>query len=395
MKGEHMPTKRRKFSVYWTGLGIYTVILLILSWRFLSYTDKALIQYENSQPEAAMESYMAVFKNMIADGTLCEIIDMPEIPNVFEPEDAYDDLYEARLAKISSYTFDRDAEGYSAKEPVYCIYGDGVPVAKVTLSALNEHTIFGILTIMDWEVKTVTPVLDTELKSYTLQIPDTYKATVNGIVLNDDSLTGTIIENPEFANVSLYVKMPYQVEYEVLELINEPEIKVFDADGKEAAFTFDEDGNVYASGSEITQIPEERYNDALKMAQAWDNFLTGDLGGDKNGLSVIQQYLVRDSYYWNIAGDYARSVDITYISEHTLSGQPYSNIEISDYISYGENCYSCHIYFEKNMILESGARRVNTIDSTFYFVNYDDSDDGVDNPHWAIADMIASTGSND
>lgn len=387
--------KRKKISFYWIGLGIYTVILLILSWRFLDYTDKALIQYEASQPEAAMEGYMADFKNMLADGTLCEKIEMPKIPNAFEPEDAYNELYEARLADIGNYSFDRDADGYSTQEPVYCIYGDGTPVAKVTLSALNERTVFGILTIMDWEVKTVTPVLDTELKSYTVQIPDTYKATVNGIELKDNSLTGTIIENPEFANVSLYVKMPYQVEYEVSDLINEPEIKVFDADGEEAAFTLDEAGNVYASGNRITQIPEDRYNDALKMAQAWDNFLTGDLGGDKNGLSVIQQYLIRDSYYWNIAGDYARSVDITYISEHTLSGQPYSNIEISDYISYGENCYSCHIYFEKNMVLTSGARRVNTINSTFYFVKYDDSEDGVDNPHWAIADMIADTGSSD
>lgn len=387
--------KRKKISFYWIGLGIYTVILLILSWRFLDYTDKALILYEASQPEAAMEGYMADFKNMLVDGTLCEKIEMPKIPNAFEPEDAYNELYEARLADIGNYSFDRDADGYSTQEPVYCIYGDGTPVAKVTLSALNERTVFGILTIMDWEVKTVTPVLDTELKSYTVQIPDTYKATVNGIELKDNSLTGTIIVNPEFANVSLYVKMPYQVEYEVSDLINEPEIKVFDADGEEAAFTLDEAGNVYASGNRITQIPEDRYNDALKMAQAWDNFLTGDLGGDKNGLSVIQQYLIRDSYYWNIAGDYARSVDITYISEHTLSGQPYSNIEISDYISYGENCYSCHIYFEKNMVLTSGARRVNTIDSTFYFVRYDDSDDGVDNPHWAIADMIAATGSED
>ncbi len=46
------------------------------------------------------------------------------------------------------------------------------------------------------------------------------------------------------------------------------------------------------------------------------------------------------------------------------------------------------------MVLTSGARRVNTIDSTFYFVKYDDSDDGVDNPHWAIADMIAATGND-
>jgi hypothetical protein len=34
---------------------------------------------------------------------------------------------------------------------------------------------------------------------------------------------------------------------------------------------------------------------------------------------------------------------------------------------------------------------VETVDSTFFYVYYDDSDDGEDNPHWAMVDMIATT----
>lgn len=383
--------KRKKFPYFWIGLAIYTAILLILCRHFLIYTDEALIQYENSQPEAAMETYMIEFTDMAKNGTLCKNIEMPDVPNKFEAESSYRDLYEAILKNINNYTFSKDTESYLAQEPVYYILGDGEPIAKVTLSASNERTIFGILTIMDWSAQTVTPVIKTELKNYTIQIPDTYTVTVNGTRLNSDYLTGTTVENPEFANVSLYVKMPFQVEYEVTGLLNEPDIRVFDEGGKEAAFTLDESGNVFAVGNDTAPIPDERYDDALKMAQAWENFLTRDLGGAGNGMSAIQKYLIKDSYYWNIAKNYARSPDITFISQHTVSNHPYSNIEISDYISYGEDCYSCHIYFEKNMILESGARRVNTINSTFYFVKYDDTDDEIDNPHWAIADMIADT----
>lgn len=383
--------KRKKFPYFWIGLAIYTAILLILCRHFLIYTDEALIQYENSQPEAAMETYMNEFTDMAKNGTLCKNIEMPDVPNKFEAESSYRDLYEAILKNINNYTFSKDTESYLAQEPVYYILGDGEPIAKVTLSASNERTIFGILTIMDWSAQTVTPVIKTELKNYTIQIPDTYTVTVNGTRLNSDYLTGTTVENPEFANVSLYVKMPFQVEYEVTGLLNEPDIRVFDEGGKEAAFTLDESGNVFAVGNDTAPIPDERYDDALKMAQAWENFLTRDLGGAGNGMSAIQKYLIKDSYYWNIAKNYARSPDITFISQHTVSNHPYSNIEISDYISYGEDCYSCHIYFEKNMILESGARRVNTINSTFYFVKYDDTDDEIDNPHWAIADMIADT----
>ena len=48
------------------------------------------------------------------------------------------------------------------------------------------------------------------------------------------------------------------------------------------------------------------------MAKVWDNFLTNDLSGSGHGLATVQQYLIEDSYYWNLAKDYASSADITF-----------------------------------------------------------------------------------
>lgn len=392
VKGDDMRKKRRKIPAFWIGLGIYTVILLILCLWFLRYTDKSLIQYENAQPEAAAESYLAEFEKMAADGTLFENIDMPQAASAFETEDIYRELYQARLKNINSYTVEKDADSYLAEEPAYYICGDGEPVARVVFSASNERTIFAILTIMDWKPETVTPVMETEQKSYTIQVPDTCRAQVNGIPLTDNDLTGETYENPDYVNVSLYVKMPVLVEYRVTDLIREPEVRVFAENGAEVLVARDEDGNFFAAGNDAGEMPQERYAEALKMAQTWENFLTRDLGGESHGIKTVQKYLIKDSYYWDIANAYVKSPDITFISSHSLSADPYSNIEISDYIPYGENCYSCHIYFEKHMTLtRTGAHSVDTINSTFYFVNYDDSDDGIDNPHWAIADMIAAT----
>ncbi len=115
-------------------------------------------------------------------------------------------------------------------------------------------------------------------------------------------------------------------------------------------------------------MPSDRKEEALNMAKIWDNFLTNDLSGAGHGLATVQQYLIEDSYYWNLAKDYSVSPDITFISDHVLSGNPYTGVVVDNYIEYNDNCYSCHIAFTKNMTLTSGGARKDVIDSTFYFV---------------------------
>ncbi len=384
--------KKKRIPIYWIALAVYTLLLLAGGLAFLEYTDKSLQQYENAQPEAAMARYLEEFKKMAKDGVLCDNIDMPAVPNAFETAEDYRAFYQDRLEGISAYAFVKDEGNYSAQAPSYMIYGDQEPVAKVILSPSHERTLLGILTVVDWETAAVAPVFGRDLQDYAIRIPDNYSATVNDIPLSAEYLTGERVENPEFANVSAYVQMPANVEYALSGLLEKPEIKIFNAQGGEAAFAWDEETNVAMAEQEPVPMPENYYQEALLMAQAWENFLTGDLPGERHGLAAIRRYLLQDSYYWKMADDYAKSEDITFISAHTMGNPPYSNVKISNYIPYGENCYSCHIYFEKNMILKSGSRRVDTIDSTFYFVKYDDSDDGTDNPHWAIADMTAAVG---
>lgn len=384
--------QRKKIPVYWILLSLYTVALLIVCWRFLAYTDESLMRYEASQPGTRMEGYIAEFRQMASEGSLPQHISIPEPLNAYETKKMYGDLYAAQLDGTEDYTYEKDSESYLAEEPIYILAADGVPVARVMLSASDTHVIFGILTIMDWNIREVTAILAPEPRDYTLCIPDCYQASVNGIPLGSESLTGKETPYPAFANISPYVKMPVLVEYRVSGLLAEPSIEILDAEGQAVAFTPDEQGNVNVDYQRDAQpMPEEYEREALKMAQTWENFMTQDLAGPLNGLETIQKYLIRDSYYWDIAESYARGVDITFISSHTLPASPYSDIAVTDYIPYGEDCYSCHIYFKKTMLLTSGARRTNTIDSTFYFVYYDDSDDGVDNPHWAIADMLATT----
>lgn len=368
---------------YWTGIAVYAVILLIIAICMIVYTGSCLKKYENSQSDKVMNDFLNDFTKMVADKTLADNIELPA-SSEFEGKDTFANMYMSELDGTTDYTCKKSEGSYNTEEPMYDIYSDDKKVARMTLEAKDQHVVLGILTVFDWKIKSIEPVFSAKTTDYTVSIPEGYTFTVNGITVSDDYKTGKVTENPDFVNVSKYVTMPKSVEYKLTGFVNKPEIKVYNASGSEVTADVDTKGNVSLSAcGETSDMPSERKEEALNMAKVWDNFLTNDLSGSGHGLATVQQYLIEDSYYWNLAKDYASSADITFISDHTLSGNPYTGVTVDNYIEYNDDCYSCHIAFTKNMTLTSGGARKDVIDSTFYFVKYDG--------RWAIADMIATT----
>ena len=126
----------------------------------------------------------------------------------------------------------------------------------------------------------------------------------------------------------------------------------------------------------------------------WTDFLARDLGNYNNsyGLATIQKRLIKDSDYYESAAQYAHEIDITFISDHHDGKPKYSNVSVTEYTEYSDECYSCRIMVTKNMILnKTGQLRTITIDTTNFYVYVDDTDDGVLNPHWCVADMKTTT----
>ena len=331
---------------YWTGLAVYAVILLILAICMIVYTGSCLKKYENSQSDKVMNDFLNDFTKMAADKTLADNIELPA-SSEFEGKDTFVNIYMSELDGTTDYTCKKSEGSYNTEEPMYDIYADDKKVARMTLEAKDQHVVLGILTVFDWKIKSIEPVFSAKTNDYN-------------------------------------VTMPKSVEYKLTGFVYKPEIKIYNASGSEVTANVDAKGNVsVAASGNSADMPSERKEEALNMAKIWDNFLTNDLSGSGHGLATVQQYLIEDSYYWNLAKDYASSADITFISDHTLSGNPYTGVTVDNYIEYNDDCYSCHIAFTKNMTLTAGGARKDVIDSTFYFVKYDG--------RWAIADMIATT----
>ena len=385
--------KKKPSPVFWVGLGLYIAILIVLAFIFLKYTDKCLKRYENSQPENYIASFVETFEKNAKDGSLTpsdftfESLDLTFVDSEILLEDYIDSL-----GTYSSFTAEKDPTSYITEAPVYNISADGEPVARVTLKAISQTKIYAILTIMDWDVDTIEPVCSIDLTNYTFSIPDGYTPVINNRHVDASYKTGNVEEIHEFAYVSNYIDMPEYVEYKVENVLADSDIKVLNANGDEVPVEINGSKVKATYASAASELSEERKNEALSMIQTYEDFNTDDLSGPSHGLATVQSFLIKDSDYWNMAKQWAGGVDITFTSAHKFDDPKYTNVVVDNYAEYSDICYSLHIAFSKNMILtRTGEKISNDFDSTVFFIYYDDSDDGVDNPHWCIADMIATT----
>lgn len=380
-------------KVFYICLGAYALVLIILGFIFLRYTDKCLRRYEASRYENVIDSKMDQFVKSVKDGTVLDMVTLPEHACVFEDENLYRSTYLNNLRASGTFTYEKDKNSYGTTHPVFDIYSaSGDMVAVMQLKQVNPKTIFAILTISDWEIDSITPVFSMTTNSYRISVPDNYKVTVNDIAVTDDFRKGEPkkVETDLSENILKYVQVPSIVTYEITGLAEKPEIKIYDSLGVETEFTPDANGNIKIDamvGTHPAEMSQERYDYALETVQMWGDFATRDLSGAQYGLSKMRKRLAKDSFLYQEAARYATSEDITFISDHHFDSPKYTDLAVTDYTEYSDVCYSVHIKFTRNMILnKTGGKVTDGINSIFFFVFIDDTDNDVIDPHWVIAE---------
>ena len=374
--------KKMKSSFYFLCfLGAYLLLLLILSAIFLGYADRSLKKFEKSQSSYAIEDYLKRFQDSLAAGQLPEGF-AGENASAFESSDVVLQTLQSQT-NGKTLSSEKDPNSYNTEEPVYDILADGTPVARVTLSAYNERVVFAILTIMDWNVEKAELVNAGDLTDYTIWAPEGYRITVNGISVGDEYQTGERESIELFKNAKEYITAPDIIQYRIPALSSEPEVQVTDENGQNVNCNKNDTEYRAVYGVE-EPMPEDLQKTALDIAETWSLFNTADLSGGKYGLDTVRKFLIPDSFYDGLAKGWAGGIDITFTSAHTLKNPPFENVVVDHYIRYSDDCFSCHISFDKPMHLtRTGEDIVDSTHSTYLFANY--------NGTWCMVDMIADT----
>lgn len=213
-----------------------------------------------------------------------------------------------------------------------------------------------------------------------------YAVMVDGKEISKDAVTEA--ENKEYAQLKDYVEnLPKTSKFDVAVLKKDAEVLITDENGNPVSYEpgkteYDFVNN--QSGS--TEIPQEisAEIDILKVAQDWSLFMSND-----KRFAELENYLIKGSYQYNVAYQYATGVDITFTSSHILANPAFTENSVTNFKWITENCFSVDVHFIKHMILKrSGTERVDDeINDKFYFVKWDDTNDGIDNPTWKIVSL--------
>ncbi len=376
---------------FWLYFAIYTLVLVIAAMFFLIYTENSLNEYEASQANHVAERYSESVKESALSGQLPKGVSIPEIYSTFQLEDSFIDDYCKQFSKDTKMTVEKKKDSYDTTAPIFEVFADKVKVAEIQLKAKNTETVFAILSVSDWNIVSFTPVIDgtdTESK-VSITVLSTHKVYINGVLLEADYKVKENVAIEEFDTFEQYLTKKVQLtEYSVPKLVTFSGVTIQTEDGRDVSYTPDAQGNIYATYTEkASDVPSDYSGTAMNIAKTWDNFFTNDLPG--NGLATVRKYLINGSAFYEQVEIY-KNGDAWMVSNHLTANNKYVEEQfVKDYVRYSDECFSCHIKFKKEMILtRTGEKAYTDVNSIFYFVNYDDTNDGVQNPTWKMVAMV-------
>lgn len=226
---------------------------------------------------------------------------------------------------------------------------------------------------------------DIPLTYMTVLADSRYSVKVDGKEIAKEAVV--MSQNKEYEQLTNYVEnLPQISEFDVAILKKDAEVLITDENGTTVSYEAGKEVYDFTEKKNgLSEIPSEvsAEIDILKVAQDWSLFMSND-----KRFAELQPYLIKDSYQYNVALQYATGVDITFTSSHILANPAFTENTVTNFHWIADNCFSVDVHFVKHMLLRAGTLKVDdTTNDRFYFVKYDDTEDGISNPTWKIASM--------
>lgn len=385
--------KEPKKSSFKKFLKLYIGILVVLCLVFLVYVLNTLYQYEDSFTDNYMKSVVHDITKSAKKGKISKVCDVNNLQR--NPLDNSSIDYSKTIQQIFkteniSYKLNNGTK--NTGNPIYSIYANDQKIMEVTLKVKEQKQRLGLFSYSLWEVDNCKIDAPRGLEFFDIVVPSNYTVEVNGKKLTEQHVTKSV-KNDEYEKFAEYVDMPQLITYELNNFADVPNIKITDENGKEVNTIITNNKIEIKDSTVVVNSYEDAKNkingdiDILKLAENWSLFLTDDLSGVTHGFTNLKPYLIQGSNFCNMAYAWATSVDITFVSNHTLKNPAFTNEKLNNFTIYNKNAFSCDVYLEKNMKIANGQDKTDVMHDKLYFVYYDDTNDGVDNPSWKLIDM--------
>ena len=436
--------EKKKSGAFKKGFLIYLGVLLALAIVFLIYVHGLLVDFEASQIDNVVSAKLEDIKKAASRGRIESEISLDAIKEKYSPSDAELEDYEKAFA-LGDLTYKKSRSGLNAETETYAIFLNGFHMGNMELKNVREDTVLAIFPITEWEIvgcgaetfsfdfpssvtissggKTVegkpseteglysypvsslfsedTVIIDSAGNTVSFNGKDpvsfvnyTVKALSTYNVYYGDKMIDPAKAEKEEIEAYKYVKeycdsVPDLSVYRLCLIDNGGKISIKDAAGADVEFKQNEshiEAKELAKSDEMPTGLSGQPN-PLEAAEKLNLFTSDDLGGVyPHGFYNLAPYLLEGSYFYDKYWEFATSIDITFTSGHTLDNPIFNSEKVSEFVKFSDECFSCRIEFNKPMHMDNGVYKVDEVNGIYYFVYADDSDDGVDNPHWGIVD---------
>lgn len=435
--------KQRKKGIFKKGFMIYVCVLVALSAVFLIYVHSLLTKFESGQIDNVLKTKLSDIQKAADGGNIEKELSLDSIKALYSPSDDEIKAYEKAVAS-GELTVKKNRGESTEKIDAYDVLLNGFRIGKLEAETLREEMVLAIFPVTDWKI------ISCSADVFALELPSVVDVTSGGnkvegrpsdkegvtlfpvsalfsenAVITDSAERSVTFDSKtplKFVNYTVkvlsnysvwsgdkkidpalasrteikdykYVKeycdaVPDLMTYELCLFESGEKFSVKDENGADVEFS--QDGTLIEARTPAKQstLPEglKGSPDPIKAAETWSLFMTRDLKGKNNGFDQIGQYLIKGSYLYEKTWQYATGIDMTFMSNHYLQNPPFSTEVADDFVKFSDECFSCHIKIDKPMRMTNGVWNTDTLDSIFYFVYIDDSDNGIDDPHWAVAD---------
>ena len=269
--------KRSSSGRFVLGMLIYALLFLLVVAVGLRFFWSYLEAYENSRPKNTMEEYITSFDAEHIHRVAADFVSTLD-HHVQTEEESYAYIAAAMEGKLSYAKLSSES---TEDKTTYIISLDGRKLGRVVLTKQADP----VLGFSPWTVAEEELDFTWLLSSREITVPDTWKVSCNGNVLDASYLTG---EKTPYAILREFYddgfSLPYMVTYQVDSFVGQVELALTDEDGQpveltegdsEALFTDNCSDSVKA---EITRITERFVQDYVRFMSdtegyAYDNYL--------------------------------------------------------------------------------------------------------------------------
>lgn len=391
--------KKKGFDAFWV---FYLILLLAIAAAMFVIRGKVrdiLVDYEQMVPENYIMNMIT--SAQAGDGALGDYMEAEVFSQPYGNGEARRQRF-YETVKSSEIAFAAEQGTQASANPVYRVTADGKPFLRLILEEGEHHTMLGILTICDWTVDSClmlaqdsadwpAAAADNTL-AYSFKVPEGFSVQMDGaeVAVPADAQESALMQ---FQYVEPYTDVPVARSFSVSGLRFEPVITALNNAGQQIGWAL-EGGVINVPDDYVATAEAETLTlsvaDPLGMAELWSKYMTNDVGGAYHGRNIVREgcKLLPGSNLYELATNWASSVDITFVSRHTITG--WTNGTVTNYVKYSDDLLSCDVYLEKNMHLTTGADRTDVFNNRMFFVNITDS--SIATPGWYLADMFSLAG---